>query len=89
MVINLYIGKDFVEFFDQLKVIAEANDKSFAGMIGKAVKEYILKANDEVQLLADKDEWKKFINKASKQELLEISTLICDINNKIIRKCQK
>ena len=58
-------------------------------MIGKAVKEYILKANDEVQLLASKDEWKKFINKASKQELLEISTLICDINNKLIRKCQK
>ena len=89
MTINLYVGKDFQEFFDQLKVIAEANDKSFAGMIGKAVKEYILKANDEPQLIADKDVWKKFIGKSDKQKLLEISTLICDINNKIIRKCQK
>jgi len=86
--VNLYIARDFQEFYDQLKVVADGNKRSFAGEVGKAVKEYIQKLNDNAEVI-DKDAFTKLLKSADKEELLELSTFICEMNNKIIEKCRK
>ena len=88
MTINLYVSKDFQEFFDQLRVVADTNNKSFAGEIGRAVKRYMQDMNNEIEVV-NKDAFAVFLKNATKEELLTLSTLICELNNKIIRKCQK
>ena len=88
LVINLYVGKEFVEFFDQLKVISEANGISNAKLIGKAVKNYIKELDDEQDII-NKEAFAKFLKTAEKEEILNLSTFICELNNKLIRKCQK
>ena len=88
LVINLYIGKEFQEFFDQLKVISEANNISNAKLIGKAVKKYIKEMNDDEEII-NTDAFTKFLKTAKKVEILKLSTLICELNNKLIQKCQK
>ncbi len=88
LVINLYVGKEFEEFFDQIKVISEANGVSNAKLIGKAVKNYIKELNDDVDII-NRDAFNKFLKTAKKEEILNLSTLICELNNKLIRKCQK
>lgn len=88
MVINLYVSKNYKEFYDQLKAIADSNHKSYAGCIGNAVKEYIQRANDNVEVV-NKDALDKFLVNATKEELLSMSTFICHINNRIIEECQK
>jgi len=89
LTINLYQSKKYQEYFDQLKVISESRNKSFSGAIGNAVKLYVQNINDNKSLVADKDDWDKILDKMSKEEKLQMSTLICELNNKIIQKCQK
>ena len=88
MVINLYIGKEYEEFFDQLKVISEANGISNAKLIGKAVKKYIKELNDDEEII-NRDAFNKFLKTAKKVDILNLSTLICELNNKLIQRCQK
>lgn len=88
MVINLYIGKEYEEFFDQLKVISEANGISNAKLIGKAVKKYIKELNDDPEII-NRDAFNKFLKTAKKVDILNLSTLICELNNKLIQRCQK
>ncbi len=87
--INLYESKKYQEYFDQLRVISESNEKSLSGAIGKAVKLYVQKMSDKVPLVADKEDWEKILDQMSKEELLQMSTLICELNNIIIQKCQQ
>ncbi len=86
--VNLYIAKEFEVFYAQLKVVADGNKRSFAGEIGKAVKEYIQNLNDNAEVI-DRDAFTKLLKSADKEELLELSTFICEMNNKIIEKCRK
>ena len=88
MVINLYIGKEYEEFFDQLKVISEANGISNAKLIGKAVKKYIKELNDDEEII-NRDAFNKFLKTAKEVDILNLSTLICELNNKLIQRCQK
>ena len=89
MPINLYINKSFQEYIDQISVIAQANNIPLSTEICKAVKEYIQKLNDEKELVADGGAWDHFFKGASKDELMDMSTVICGINNRIIAKiCQ-
>jgi len=87
--INLYESKKYQEFYDQLRVISESNEKSLSGAIGKAVKLYVQKMSDKVPLVADREDWESILSKMSKEELLQMSSLICELNNTIIQKCQK
>lgn len=89
MTLNLYVNKSYKEFVDQITVVAQANGQRVSTEICKAVKQYMNNLNDEKQMVADKDDWDKFFEKATKEQLLEMSTVICGINDRIIRKiCQ-
>lgn len=89
MTINLYVNNGYKEYVDQLKVISEANNKPLSTEICKAVKQYIQNLNDEKDLVADDSEWNEFIKSATKEQLYEMSRVICGLNDRIIRKvCQ-
>ena len=89
MTLNLYVNSIYKEYMDQLKVISEANNKPLSTEICKAVKEYIQNLNDEKDLLAEDSEWNEFIKNATKEQLYEMSRVICGLNDRIIRKvCQ-
>lgn len=87
--VNLYVNNMYKEWIDQATVIAEANDQKISTVICKAVKKYVQDLNDEVDLIAGKDEWDKFFKNASKDELYEMSKVICGLNDRILSKvCQ-
>jgi len=89
MTINLYVNNGYKEYVDQLRVISEANKKPLSTEICKAVKQYIQNLNDETDLVAEDSEWNKFIQNASKEQLYEMSRVICGLNDRIVRKvCQ-
>ncbi len=89
MTINLYVNNGYKEYLDQLKVISEANNKPLSTEICKAVKQYIQNLNDEKDLVAEDSEWNEFIKNATKEQLYEMSRVICGLNDRIIRKvCQ-
>jgi hypothetical protein len=89
MTINLYVNNGYKEYLDQLKVISEANNKPLSTEICKAVKQYIQNLNDEKDLVAEDEEWNEFIKSATKEQLYEMSRVICGLNDRIIRKvCQ-
>ena len=89
MTLNLYVNSIYKEYMDQIKVISEANDKPLSTEICKAVKQYIQNLNDEKDLLAEDSEWNEFIKNATKEQLYEMSRVICGLNDRIIRKvCQ-
>ena len=89
MTINLYVNNGYKEYVDQLRVISEANKKPLSTEICKAVKQYIQNLNDETDLVAEDSEWNKFIQNATKEQLYEMSRVICGLNDRIIRKvCQ-
>jgi hypothetical protein len=89
MTINLYVNNGYKEYVDQLKVISEANNKPLSTEICKAVKQYIQNLNDEKDLVAEDSEWNEFIKNATKEQLYEMSRVICGLNDRIIRKvCQ-
>lgn len=72
---------------EQLRVCAESRDVSYSSAICKAVKFYM--DNQDIIRLDDKDIWDKFITNSNKGQLLELSRFICEMNDRIIRKCQK
>ena len=89
MTINLYVNKEFKEFMDQLLVVSQANNQPLSTSICQAVKKYMLELNDEKELLGDKKEWEDFLKHATKEELYEMSRVICGINDRIVKKvCQ-
>ena len=89
MTINLYVKKENRQYLDQLRVISEANKKPLSTEICKAVKQYIQNLNDEKDLVAEDSEWNKFIKTATKEQLYEMSRVICGLNDRIVRKvCQ-
>ena len=89
MTINLYVNNGYKEYVDQLRVISEANKKPLSTEICKAVKQYIQNLNDEKDLVAEDSEWNKFIQNATKEQLYEMSRVICGLNDRIVRKvCQ-
>ena len=89
MTLNLYVNSIYKEYMDQIKVISEANNKPLSTEICKAVKQYIQNLNDEKDLLAEDSEWNEFIKNATKEQLYEMSRVICGLNDRIIRKvCQ-
>jgi len=87
-VIPVSVGKKYKDYMDQLKVCATGNGRSVASEICRAVKFYIQNF-EETPLLANDDKWKDFINNASKKELMEMNTLLYDLNYGIIQKCKK
>ena len=90
MTINLYVNKIYKEFIDQLTVISEANNVPLSTEICEAVKKYVQHLNDEKSLLADKKYWDKFIKGSTKEELYEMSMVICGLNDRIVKQvCQK
>tara|TARA_R110000744_G_scaffold28286_2_gene68374 strand:- start:1656 stop:1925 length:270 start_codon:yes stop_codon:yes gene_type:complete len=89
MTLNLYVNSIYKEYMDQIKVISEANNKPLSTEICKAVKQYIQNLNDEKDLLAEDSEWNEFIKNSTKEQLYEMSRVICGLNDRIIRKvCQ-
>tara|TARA_R110002153_G_scaffold189583_1_gene342386 strand:+ start:70 stop:339 length:270 start_codon:yes stop_codon:yes gene_type:complete len=89
MTLNLYVNSIYKEYMDQIKVISEANNKPLSTEICKAIKQYIQNLNDEKDLLAEDSEWNEFIKNATKEQLYEMSRVICGLNDRIIRKvCQ-
>ncbi len=86
---NLYTSEEDQIILDELKVCAEVRNKSPSALVHKAIKIYIESLEGKVQLLADMDEWDKFIKKATPRELHTMNTLICAINNKITKKAWK
>ena len=89
MTINLYVNNGYKEYVDQLRVISEANKKPLSTEICKAVKQYIQNLNDEKDLVAEDSEWNEFIQNATKEQLYEMSRVICGLNDRIVRKvCQ-
>jgi DNA-binding protein Fis len=89
MTINLYVNNSYTPYVDQLRVISEANKKPLSTEICKAVKQYIQNLNDEKDLVAEDSEWNEFIQNATKEQLYEMSRVICGLNDRIIRKvCQ-
>jgi hypothetical protein len=89
MTINLYVNSGYKEYVDQLRVISEANKKPLSTEICKAVKQYIQNLNDEKDLVAEDSEWNEFIQNATKEQLYEMSRVICGLNDRIVRKvCQ-
>ena len=90
MTINLYVNKIYKEFIDQLTVVSEANNIPLSTEICEAVKKYVQQLNDEKSLLADKKYWDKFIKGSTKEELYEMSRVICGLNDRIVKQvCQK
>ena len=89
MTINLYQSKKYQEYYDQLRVITESNEKSFSSAIGKAVKMYVNNISNNKPLIADREDWEGILNGMTREEKLQMSTLICELNNIIIRKCQQ
>jgi hypothetical protein len=72
---------------EQLKVISDSNERPFSTDICRAVKFYM---DNKEGLKPDNQEiWDNFIAKATKEELLDLSTFICGMNETITRKCQK
>jgi hypothetical protein len=86
---NLYIKKEYQKFIDQLIFIAGANKHNLSNEICRAVKFYVQNYGGAKPLIAEKEDWDKFYESASKEELYEMSRVICGINDKLIRKVMK
>lgn len=86
---NLYISDKHQKYFDELKVCAEGNDRNISTVICKAIKKYIEMMDNKIPLVADMEDWNKFIKDASQKELREMHTLIYSINEKITKKAWK
>jgi len=86
MTFNLYISKEHQNFIDQLIFVASSNKSNLSKEICKAVKFYIQNLNNEKPLVAEKEDWDKFISTASKEEIYEMSRVICGINDRLVRK---
>ncbi len=87
MVFNLYIKEKYKAVMEQLKVISDSNERPFSTDICRAVKFYM---DNKEGLKPDNQEiWDNYIAKATKEELLDLSTFICGMNETITRKCQK
>lgn len=86
--INLYVNKKYIKYIEELQVCADANEKSLSSEICRAVKEERERKEDKIDLTKE-EIWEQFFAKANKEDLLKMSTFICDINTKIIRKCQE
>ncbi len=86
---NLYISDKNQQYFDELKVCAEGNDRNVSTVICKAIKKYMETMDGKVQLLADIEDWNNFIKNASRKELREMHSLIYSINDKITKKAWK
>lgn len=86
LTINLYVNKKYQEVIDQITVVAQGNGKPVSVEICKAVRSYMNTLNDKTELVADNEDWVKFLNNSNKEELYEMSRLLCDINDRIVRK---
>jgi hypothetical protein len=86
MPFNLYIRREYQTFMDQLVFISTCNKSSLSKEIGKAIKTYVQNLNSEKPLIADSEDWDKYLENATKEELYEMSRVICGINDRLIRK---
>ena len=77
------------QYIDQISVIAQSNNIPLSTEICKAIKEYIGRLSDEKEMIAGSDVWELFYKNATKEQMLEMSTVICEVNNRILKKlCQ-
>lgn len=83
---NLYVKGKYKKMMEELKVICESDDKSFSAEICKAVKFY--QDNKDLIRPDDREIWENFIDQADEDELLDLSTFICEMNERITKKCQ-
>lgn len=84
--LNIYINSAMSDAYDQLQVISDINHhKNFSTTLNNAVKAYIMSVNNS-DILADKSLWDKKLQGMSKKELLELNTLIGELNKRIIEK---
>ena len=84
-VITISIGKKYKPFMDELIVCATGNGKSVASEVCRSVKYYMERFKTDPMLASD-EKWEDFLENATKDEILEINTLICDKSVKLISK---
>lgn len=83
---NMYIGKDYKEWFDQLKVICENHDISLNNGILSAIKYQIESEDDVFQLIANKKRWNQILDSKTRGELLEDEAFISRLHSKILER---
>ena len=82
-IVPVSVGKKYKEIFDELIVCSAG--KSLSENVCKAVKFYMENFGDS-PMLANSDKWDKFIEESSKEEILEMNTIICEISQKLVTK---
>lgn len=86
MTFNLYIKGKYKEAMEQLEACSKANDRTYSSAICKAVQFYM--DNMETLKPNNKEVWDKYIKTANREQLLELNTFICGMNEVITKKCQ-
>lgn len=87
-IVSLSVGKDYLDTFSELEVVATGNGKSVSNEICKAIKFY--RENlDKKPMVANNDRWKDFVKNATEDELMEMNTLICEISQNLVQKWKK
>lgn len=84
-VIPVSVGKEYKSSMDELVVCATGNHRSVSKDICKAVKFY-MESFADAPMLAGKDKWDDFLANSTKDEILEMNTLICDLSVKLVSK---
>lgn len=82
--VEIYISKKFIDAFENIKAQSHIENTHFSTKIGEAIEFYLSQGTPHI--IAEKKRWKSMLQGKSKKELLELHTLISDLNNIVLKE---
>lgn len=82
--VEIYINKRYEHAFDTIKALASIEDTHFNTKIGEALEYYLSQGTPYI--IAEKKKWKALLHGKTKKELIELNTLISELNNTILKE---
>lgn len=83
---DIYINKDYRQAFDELIALASLKKIKVSSLIGLAVQDYIRKINNSPRIIIEEEMWDDLLKPLSKEQILELDTLITKLNRKILER---
>lgn len=78
---EISIGKKYVEAFDTLKAYAGLTSSSVSSVLGEIIKHHMDILDGKMPIVADESFWD--FSKYTNEEIEELNTLICKLNNRL------
>jgi len=86
--LEISIGKKYGVAFDELKAFADISGCKVSKMIGGMVHDYMNNMKGKPKIVLDVPQWN--LSEYTKEDLMELNTLIYQLNNKVAEElCRK